>query len=101
MSYGVEIFDAAGNLYLSTDSVGLVAVDYFSVNAGSNGSRQYSSLTGVTYRYDLFFAGNDIDTLTVDYDDPPIDVTVSGNQIIWSWSNSEVVEKVSIMVWAE
>ena len=101
MSFGVEIYDSSGGLYLSTDSVGLVAVDYFSVNAGSNGSRTYSELQGVTYRYDLFFAGNDISSLTVDYDNPPIDVSVAGDSIIWTWSNTEVVEKVTILVWAE
>ena len=101
MSFGVEIYDDAGDLYISTDSVGLVAVDYFSVNAGSNGSNTYSELVGVTYRYDLFFAGNDISSLTVDYDNPPIDVSISGGTVMWTWSNSEVVEKVTILVWAE
>lgn len=101
MSFGVEIFDAAGDLYLSTDSIGLVPVDYFLIVAGADGQKTYSELQGVSYRHDLFFVGGAISAITAGYDDPPIEVTIVGNLVTWSWVNTDVLTEVTMLVWAE
>lgn len=55
MSYGLQIFNAAGALVLDTSTIGVVYVETLTLSYGVSSSKTYTDLTGRTLK--LFMTG--------------------------------------------
>lgn len=90
MSYGLEVYDAGGNLTLSTSDKLTRFIDYFVVGENSSGSRSYPELSGATiwatgkniggvFAHKVTFSGTTVyweSRQLVDFDTGPTGITV-------------------------